>query len=217
MLGHRGSRLGISYPIIIKTQVEAIIMACISSTKAGIDVVPKIMLPLISDVNEFIYLKNIIRDEITKILEKEDIKIKYYIGSMVETPRACLIMDDLAKEVDFISFGTNDLTQMTYGLSRDDFSSFIGDYNRIGIFNDNPFSILDTKGVGYLMKYAVNVSRKINSKMDIGICGEHACDQKAIEFCYNNGFDYVSCNPYKIPVAKLIIAKLEIKKRITLK
>jgi len=207
MLGHRGCRLAISFPEITEMQVEAILTATAKLIKEGKNPNPEIMVPLISNVNEFNHQKKIVKKIAKKIELKYKIKIKYKLGTMIELPRACLTADAIAKAVDFFSFGTNDLTQTTFGFSRDDIGSFIQDYFDNNILHDDPFKTIDINGVGQLVKIATNKGRKENKKIKIGVCGEHGGDPKSIYFFDNLGLDYVSCSPYRIPIARLSAAK----------
>ncbi len=207
MLGHRGCRLAISYPEITKMQVEAILMATMKLIKEGQNPNPEIMIPLVSGVREFVHQKKIIQEIAKKIETKHKIKINYQIGTMIELPRACLTADQIAKEAEFFSFGTNDLTQTTFGFSRDDIGSFIQHYFDNQIFAEDPFKSIDLDGVGQLIKGAVLKGRKIKKNLKIGICGEHGGDPKSIKFCGEIGLNYVSCSPYRIPIARLCAAK----------
>ena len=207
MLGHRGCRLAISYPEITQMQVEAILMATMKLIKEGKDPRPEIMIPLVSGPNEFIHQRNLVKQIAKKIEKKNKIKINYKIGTMIELPRACLTADQIAKEADFFSFGTNDLTQTTFGFSRDDIGSFIQHYFDNNILKEDPFKTIDINGVGQLIKDAVLKGRKSKPKLKIGICGEHGGDPKSIKFCGEIGLNYVSCSPYRIPIARLSAAK----------
>ncbi len=213
MMGHRGCRLSITYPEIAKMQTRAIIEAAIEVKRKGIDVFPEIMIPLVGEVNELKYLKEIILNTIEDIFKKENIKIKYLIGKMIEIPRGAITADKIAKEADFFSFGTNDLTQMTYGFSRDDATKFLNDYYDKKILKINPFEKLDTEGVGYLIQTAAKKGLESNPKLELGVCGEQGADPESIEFLINNGIDYVSCSPYRIPIAKLAAAQAVIRKK----
>jgi pyruvate,orthophosphate dikinase len=210
MLGHRGCRLGITFPEIYQMQAEAIIRAALSVVLEGVNVVLEIMVPLISDVNEFIVVKKLIQET----LLKNDInqQIKYSIGTMIELPRAALQAGAIAKEVDFFSFGTNDLTQTTFGISRDDIGSFMPHYLFDKIFASNPFVHLDVDGVGELMHIACERGLKSNKHLKFGVCGEHAGDPDSIKFFHKIGVEYVSCSPYRIPIAKIALAKIAIQK-----
>ncbi len=213
MMGHRGCRLAITYPEIALMQTTAIIEAAIAVTKEGYTVYPELMIPLVGDVNEYLYLKNIIIEAINQIFDSYKMKIDYEIGTMIETPRGVVESDKLAKEASFFSFGTNDLTQMTYGFSRDDAGSFLEDYYEKGIFKQDPFKTIDTEGVGKLLIVATSLAKKANPNIELGICGEHGGDPKSIEFFNKIGLDYVSCSPYRVPVATLAAARAVIKER----
>jgi len=207
MLGHRGCRLSISFPEITEMQVEAIFMACIKLMKEKKNPNPEIMIPLISTINEFNYQKKIVTKIAQKIEDKYNVKLKYKVGTMIELPRACLTADAIAEKADFFSFGTNDLTQTTFGFSRDDVGSFIQTYFDNNILTEDPFKTLDVNGVGLLIKQAVKKGRKVKENLKIGICGEHGGDPRSIGFCHDIGLNYVSCSPFRIPIATLSAAK----------
>ena len=211
MMGHRGCRLLITYPEITIMQTQAVIEAAINASIKGIKVKPEIMIPLVSNEKELIYISNIIRETADKIISTKKVKIKYSIGSMIETPRAASTTETLAKYAEFFSFGTNDLTQMTFGFSRDDSSKFINTYYDKNILAEDPFVTIDKFGVGKLVKSAIVYAKKTNPKIDLGICGEHAADEKSIEFFNEIGLNYISCSPYRIPLAKLAAAQAAIK------
>ena len=212
MLGHRGCRLAVTYPEIYEMQVKAIIEAAIIvNEKTGSDIVPEIMVPLVGEIKEFQYNKKIIIQTIEQVLEDKGAEIQYLIGTMIEVPRATLTADEIAKEAEFFSFGTNDLTQMTYGYSRDDAGKFIKEYRDRNILSRDPFQSIDTKGVGKLMEIASQLGREVKPNMKIGICGEHGGDPDSIEFCAILGLDYVSCSPYRVPIARLAAAQAAIK------
>ena len=211
MMGHRGCRLSITYPEIAVMQTTAVISAAINVAKKGIKVKPEIMIPLIGDTNELKYVKNIVTHTAEQIIKQTGVNIDYMVGTMIEIPRATLIADELASITDFFSFGTNDLTQMTYGFSRDDAGKFLNDYYDKRIFERDPFKSIDQKGVGKLVDLAANLGRKANPKIELGICGEHAGDPDSIEFCNNIGLNYVSCSPYRVPTARLAAAIAAIK------
>lgn len=213
MMGHRGCRLMITYPEIAIMQTKAIMEAIILLKQDKKDITPEIMIPLVVDSQEFEFVKKIIDDTAYKIMRDHSVSIKYEVGTMMETPRACLTADQIAHAASFFSFGTNDLTQLTYGFSRDDSGKFLNEYYKNKIFNDNPFANIDEHGVGNLMKLAVENSKKIRPKISLGICGEHGGNLKSIQFCYELGLDYVSCSPYRIPIAKLAAAQAKIKKK----
>jgi len=211
MLGHRGCRLGITYPEIYEMQVRAILKAGIECHNKGINVKPEIEVPLVSDVEELKTVKKMI----SKVADElgEEIKFKYKVGTMVELPRACLTADKIAKEAEFLSFGTNDLTQTTYGLSRDDGGKFLQLYMENGIMPEDPTVTIDRDGVGALMRTCVSLARKEKENIEIGICGEHGGDPRSVEFCHEIGLDYVSCSPYRVPIARLAAAQAVIKER----
>lgn len=210
MMGHRGCRLGISYPEISKMQVRAITEAACELIKQGEKVVPEIMVPLIGEVSEMKWLKDQLIPIITETIKKYAVTMDYQIGTMIEIPRAALTADQIATEADFFSFGTNDLTQMSFGFSRDDAGKFLKDYLNKKILPEDPFKTLDTVGVGKLMEMAVKLGRGVNSQLNIGICGEHGGDPATIKFCHKIGLDYVSCSPYRVPVARLSAAQAAI-------
>ena len=211
MMGHRGCRLAVTYPEIAVMQTKAVIEAAIILEKENIKATPEIMIPLIGDVNELKYVKNIIKEEADKLINEANSHIEYKIGTMIELPRACLIADSIAKEAEFFSFGTNDLTQLTYGFSRDDASKFLKDYYSKNIFESDPFATIDEEGVGSLVKMAVDKGKSVRKDISLGICGEHGGDPKTIDFCNRVGLTYVSCSPYRIPVARLAAAQAAIK------
>lgn len=213
MLGHRGCRLAVTYPEIYNTQARAIIEAAIQCEKEGIKVKPEIMIPLIIGVGELKFVKNNIKAEINKVFEEQGIKVEYKIGTMMETPRACLLADEIAGEAEFFSFGTNDLTQTTMGLSRDDSVKFMDEYHEHGIFKLEPFASIDVRGVGKLVKLGVELGKKANPELEIGICGEHGGDPKSINFFEETGLDYVSCSPFRVLVAIVAAAQSHIKSK----
>jgi pyruvate,orthophosphate dikinase len=213
MLGHRGSRLGISYPEIYKSQARAILEAACALRKQGVKAVPEIMLPLIGDKKEFDFLAAEIRSVAKEVFAEMGARVPFTIGTMVEVPRACVMANEIAKSAEFFSFGTNDLTQMTYGLSRDDSAKFLADYVNRGIYKKDPFQELDASGVGDLMRMAIERGRKSNKKLKIGICGEHGGDPASVKACHRLGLDYVSCSPYRIPVARLAAAQASIESK----
>jgi pyruvate, orthophosphate dikinase len=211
MLGHRGCRLGITFPEIYEMQAVAIFEAAVAATKeTGAAVAPEIMVPLIATKREFDILKEMVDRIGREIMEREGVTVPYSVGTMIELPRAALMADEIAKSAEFFSFGTNDLTQTTYGLSRDDAASFIGAYQRMGIFENDPFVTLDTVGVGALIKIAVERGRATRPNLKLGICGEHGGDPASIRFCHEIGLDYVSCSPYRVPIARLAAAQAEL-------
>ena len=210
MLGHRGCRLGIAYPEITEMQARAILEATAELTKEGINILPEIMIPLVGTVTEYTDQESIIRKVAEDIEKQYSLTLKYLVGTMIELPRACLTADEIAQHAEFFSFGTNDLTQTTYGFSRDDIGSFLPDYLDRNILSEDPFQSLDVNGVGKLVSMAVKLGRDINSSLKIGICGEHGGDPNSIHFCKNNGLDYVSCSPYRVPIARLSAAQAEL-------
>ncbi len=207
MLGHRGCRLAVSYPEIAEMQTEAIIGAALQAEAEGITVLPEIMVPLISEVKELAYLNGFIKATADRLIKESGRDLKYWVGTMIEIPRACLTADKVAEEADFFSFGTNDLTQMTYGLSRDDAGKILEAYYQAGIFETDPTAHLDREGVGQLMATAVELGRKAKPELELGICGEHGGDPYSVEFCQIVGLDYVSCSPYRVPIARLSAAQ----------
>ena len=213
MMGHRGCRLDVTYPEIAKMQTRAIIEAALEVKSEGIDVKPEIMIPLICDENEIKYVKNIIVQTADEIIKESNQTLEYSVGTMIEIPRAALTADKIAKHAEFFSFGTNDLTQMTYGFSRDDAGKFLNDYYKKGIFESDPFSKIDREGVGSLMKIGVELGRKTRPNIKLGICGEHGGEASSIEFCEILGLDYVSCSPYRVPSARLAAAIAAIKNK----
>lgn len=213
MMGHRGCRLGITYPEITRMQARAIIEAACNVKKEGIKVIPEIMIPLVGHVKEYTNQRDIIKEVADKVIKEKGVKLKYMIGTMIEVPRAAITADEIAKEAEFFSFGTNDLTQMTCGFSRDDAGKFLGFYVENKIYAKNPFSSLDNKGVGKLMEIAVKLGKKANPELEIGICGEHGGDPDSVKFCHKVGMDYVSCSPYRVPVARLAAAQAVLEKR----
>ncbi|MBP6062961.1 MAG: pyruvate, phosphate dikinase [Fusobacteriaceae bacterium] len=213
MLGHRGCRLAVTYPELYNSQSRALIEAAIECHQQGFKVQPEIMIPLIFGVTEFKYIRDNIKEEIEKVFTEYGMRIDYKIGTMMEVPRACLLADEIGAEAEFFSFGTNDLTQMTMGLSRDDSVKFIGDYNDKGILKFEPFSTIDTRGVGKLVKMGVELGRKGNPDLEIGICGEHGGDPRSIEFFESLKLDYVSCSPFRVLVAIVAAAQSYIKEK----
>ena len=211
MMGHRGLRLAITYPEIARMQTRAVIEAAINVNKEGLNVIPEIMIPLASDSKELKYVINIVKEEADKIIKENNSKLKYHVGTMIEIPRACLTADEIAKDAEFFSFGTNDLTQMTYGFSRDDAAKFLDEYYKKTIFDSDPFARLDQIGVGELVKIAIERGRSTNKKLHLGICGEHGGDPTTIEFCHRVGLDYVSCSPFRVPIARLAAAQAVLK------
>ena len=213
MMGHRGCRLSVTFPEICKMQTSAIIRAAIKVNGEHPDwnIVPEIMVPLIGEVKEFKFVKNVIVSTAEKIFEETGKKLDYLVGTMIEIPRAALLADEIAKEADFFSFGTNDLTQMTFGFSRDDAGAFLESYYQNKIYENDPFAKLDQHGVGKLVKLAAKLGREANPDIHLGICGEHGGDPSTVEFCHSIGLDYVSCSPFRVPIARLSAAQAAIK------
>ena len=211
MMGHRGCRLAVSYPEIAKMQTRAVMEAAINVNKEGIKVEPEIMIPLIGEVKELKFVREIVEETIEEIFKENNTKLKYSIGTMIEIPRAALTANEVAKYAEFFSFGTNDLTQMTYGFSRDDAGKFLTEYYKKQIFESDPFERLDQIGVGELVKIATEKGRKTRPNIKLGICGEHGGDPSTIDFCHRIGLNYVSCSPYRVPIARLAAAQAAIK------
>ena len=213
MMGHRGCRLAVTYPEIAVMQTKAVIKAAINVSKKHPDwnIVPEIMIPLVGEVKELKYVKKFVTDTADAVIKEAGSDLKYEVGTMIEIPRAALTADDIAKEADFFCFGTNDLTQMTYGFSRDDAGKFLNAYYDAKIFESDPFAKLDQTGVGKLMKMAIELGRPNNANMHVGICGEHGGDPSSVEFCHEIGLDYVSCSPFRVPIARLAAAQAAIK------
>lgn len=214
MLGHRGCRLAITYPEIAKTQARAIIEGAYEiKEEKGFDVVPEIMVPLVGNVEEFNYVKAQIEESVEEYLKDKELTVDYHIGVLLEVPRAALIADQLAKDCDFFSFGTNDLTQLIYGLSRNDTGDLIKEYIDKGMLSDDPFQVIDEEGVGEIMKIAIRKGRQTRQGLKLGICGEHGGNPKSIDFCHRAGLNYVSCSPYRVPVATIAAAQAAIRNR----
>ena len=215
MMGHRGCRLAVTYPEIAKMQTSAVIRAAINVKKAHPDwnVKPEIMIPLVGDIKELKYVKKFVVETADAEIAAAGSDLEYEVGTMIEIPRAALTADDIAKEADFFCFGTNDLTQMTYGFSRDDAGKFLNAYYDAKIFENDPFAKLDQVGVGKLMKMAIELGKPVNPSLHVGICGEHGGDPSSVEFCDSIGLDYVSCSPFRVPIARLAAAQAAIAKK----
>lgn len=211
MLGHRGCRLGITYPEITEMQVQAIMEAACELIKQKFDVKPEIMVPLVGKVEELKNQKEIIKKTAEEVMKKYNVKVDYMIGTMIEVPRAALTADEIAQEAEFFSFGTNDLTQMTLGFSRDDVAKFLPEYIQKGVYEKDPFAVLDQTGVGQLVKMAVEKGRNTRKDIKLGICGEHGGEPSSVEFCHRTGLNYVSCSPYRVPIARLAAAHAALK------
>jgi pyruvate,orthophosphate dikinase len=216
MLGHRGCRLCITYPEILEMQVRAIIEAAIEVQKGGVKVIPEIMIPLVLDKKELGILEQATRRVADDLIKKAGVKLPYLVGTMIELPRAALLADEIAEVAEFFSYGTNDLTQTTMGLSRDDAGRFLPDYvdeKKAGVFTADPFQSLDQKGVGMLMKWGTEKGRKTRSKLKIGICGEHGGDADSVKFCHEIGLDYVSASPFRVPISRLAAAQVVVEEK----
>ena len=211
MMGHRGCRLAVTYPEIARMQTRAIIKAAINVNKKGIKVDPEIMIPLTCESKEYNFVKKIVVETADAELKAAGVELHYLVGTMIEIPRACLVADEIAANADFFCFGTNDLTQMTFGFSRDDSGKFMNSYYDHKIFENDPFARLDRKGVGKLMKMAIDLGKPVNPKLHVGICGEHGGDPTSVEFCHELGLDYVSCSPFRVPIARLAAAQAAIR------
>ena len=213
MMGHRGCRLAVTYPEIAKMQTRAVMEAAIEvKAEKGYDVVPEIMIPLVGEKKELKFVKNIVVETAEQVKKEKNSDIQYHVGTMIEIPRAALMADEIAEEAEFFSFGTNDLTQMTFGFSRDDAGKFLGDYYKNKIYESDPFARLDQSGVGQLVQMAAEKGRKTRPDIKLGICGEHGGDPSSIEFCHKVGLTYVSCSPFRVPIARLAAAQAAIKK-----
>ena len=215
MMGHRGCRLSVTYPEIAAMQTRAIIKAAIAvkARHADWNIVPEIMIPLVGDVKELKFVKDVVVKTADEEIAAAGTELKYEVGTMIEIPRAALTADDIAKEAEFFCFGTNDLTQMTFGFSRDDAGKFLPSYYSNKIYESDPFARLDTTGVGRLMDTAVKLGKSTRPTLHCGICGEHGGDPSSIEFCHSIGLDYVSCSPFRVPIARLAAAQAAIKEQ----
>jgi pyruvate,orthophosphate dikinase len=215
MLGHRGCRLGITYPEITEMQARAIFEAAVKVYQKGKTVIPEVMIPLVGNVKELEHQKALVVKVAEEVIGKAGLtgKLKYMVGTMIEIPRAALTAEQIAKEAEFFSFGTNDLTQTTLGISRDDYIKFNKHYEDLKIFTADPFAVLDQGGVGRLIEQAVKLGREARPDLEVGICGEHGGEPSSVAFCYNVGMDYVSCSPYRVPIARLAAAQAAIRKQ----
>jgi pyruvate,orthophosphate dikinase len=214
MLGHRGCRLGITYPEIYEMQVRAIMEAACAAKKRGVKVLPEIMIPLAGKREELSILDQMARRVCNEVIRRTGVKVKYLVGTMIEIPRAALTADEIAGVAEFFSFGTNDLTQMTLGFSRDDAGSFLPDYLGKGIYAADPFQTVDITGVGQLMEMGIRKGRSVRKNLKIGICGEHGGDPDSVMFCHRIGMDYVSCSPFRVPIACLAAAHAVLEERV---
>ena len=211
MMGHRGCRLSVTYPEIARMQTRAVIEAAIEVSKEkGFEIVPEIMVPLVGDKKELKFVKDVIVETAEKVKAEKNSNLVYHIGTMIEIPRAALLANEIAEEAEFFSFGTNDLTQMTFGFSRDDAGKFLVDYYKSKIYESDPFAKLDQNGVGQLIEMAVTKGRSQRPNLKIGICGEHGGDPSSVAFCHKVGMDYVSCSPFRVPIARLAAAQAAI-------
>ena len=211
MMGHRGCRLAVTYPEIAKMQTRALMEAAIEvKAEEGYDIVPEIMIPLVGEVKELKFVKDIVIETAEQVKKEKGSDMEYHIGTMIEIPRAAITADEIAKEAEFFSFGTNDLTQMTFGFSRDDAGKFLGAYYERKIYEQDPFAKIDQKGVGKLVKMAVDLGKSTRPNIKLGICGEHGGDPSSVEFCHNAGLTYVSCSPFRVPIARLAAAQAAI-------
>jgi pyruvate,orthophosphate dikinase len=213
MLGHRGCRLGNTYPEITEMQTRAIIEAALNLKEKGIKTYPEIMIPLTGTLAEMKMQEDIVRKTVEEVFAERNNKIDYLVGTMIETPRAALVANEIAKSAEFFSFGTNDLTQMTFGYSRDDAGKFLPVYLNKGLLKDDPFQVLDQEGVGQLVEMGTKKGRQTNEKLKVGICGEHGGEPSSVEFCHNAGMNYVSCSPFRVPVARLAAAHAALKEK----
>ncbi|GHU57961.1 pyruvate, phosphate dikinase [Clostridia bacterium] len=211
MMGHRGCRLAVTYPEIAAMQTRAVIKAALAVNKRGMSVIPEIMIPLVGEIKELQFVKNVVVNTANAVMAHEGTTIEFKVGTMIEIPRAALTADEIAKEAEFFSFGTNDLTQMTFGFSRDDAGKFLSSYYEKNIYESDPFARLDQKGVGKLVKMAAELGRATRPDIKLGICGEHGGDPSSVEFCHSVGLSYVSCSPYRVPVARLAAAQAALK------
>ncbi len=207
MLGHRGCRLGITFPEVYEMQVRAIIEAACTVKSEGIDVHPEIMIPLTGHVTEMSITEELAKRIANEVISEKGVKLNYMVGTMIELPRACLVADQIAEHAEFFSFGTNDLTQTTYGLSRDDVRNFMPTYLERDIYKVDPFVSIDQEGMGQLLEMAVKKGRATRPKLKVGICGEHGGESESVEFCHRHGFNYVSCSPFRVPIARLAAAR----------
>jgi len=207
MLGHRGCRLGITYPEITEMQARAIFEAAVKVAKEGVKVFPEIMIPLTSGIKEMKNQADIVNRVAKEVFEQSETTVEYLVGTMIELPRAALVANEIAEEAQFFSFGTNDLTQTTFGFSRDDINKFLPAYLSEGIFKQDPFAVLDREGVGQLVKMATEKGRSTRPNLKVGICGEHGGEPSSVEFCHQVGLNYVSCSPYRVLTARLAAAQ----------
>jgi pyruvate,orthophosphate dikinase len=212
MMGHRGVRLGVTYPEVSRMQIKAIFESAAELSKAGKKPYPEIMIPVVCDVKEIEFQQQIVNEVYAEVCKKTGVKkIRYMFGTMIEIPRAALVAGEIAKVAEFFSYGTNDLTQMTFGFSRDDIGGFVPDYISKKILPGDPFQSIDQTGVGELIKIGIERGRKTRKNLEVGICGEHGGEPASIEFCHKVGMDYVSCSPFRVPIARLAAAQAVVK------
>jgi pyruvate, phosphate dikinase len=210
-MGHRGCRLSVTYPEIAEMQTRAVIEAAIEvRQETGLEIIPEIMIPLVGETRELAYVKSFVVETAKKVMEEKGMEIPYLVGTMIEIPRAALTADEVATEAEFFSFGTNDLTQMTFGFSRDDAGKFLDDYYKKKIFESDPFARVDQNGVGKLVKMAVELGKQTRPNIKLGVCGEHGGDPSSIEFFHKVGLQYVSCSPFRVPIARLAAAQAKL-------
>ena len=210
-MGHRGCRLAVTYPEIARMQTRAVMEAAIEvKAEKGYDIIPEIMIPLVGEKKELKFVKDVVVETAEQVKAEKGSDMQYHIGTMIEIPRAALLADEIAEEAEFFSFGTNDLTQMTFGFSRDDAGKFLDAYYKAKIYESDPFARLDQNGVGQLVAMAVEKGRQVRPDIKLGICGEHGGDPSSIEFCHKNGLNYVSCSPFRVPIARLAAAQAAI-------
>jgi pyruvate,orthophosphate dikinase len=214
MIGHRGCRLAVTWPEIYEIQVQAIVEAACHLARAGIRVAPEIMIPIVGVEEELKLMRELTVETAERVMKAQGVRVNYTVGTMIELPRACIIADDIAQHADFFSFGTNDLTQTTYGISRDDSNHFLPVYLEKGVVEVDPFVKLDQEGVGGLMRIGVAKGRSVKPALKIGICGEHGGEPSSVEFCHREGLDYVSCSPYRVPIARVAAAQAVLRENI---
>ena len=215
MMGHRGCRLSVTYPEIAEMQTRAVIEAAIEvRQETGLEIIPEIMIPLVGETRELAYVKSFVVETAKKVMEEKGMEIPYLVGTMIEIPRAALTADEVATEAEFFSFGTNDLTQMTFGFSRDDARKFLEDYYKKQIFESDPFARVDQNGVGKLVKMAVELGKQTRPNIKLGVCGEHGGDPSSIEFFHKVGLQYVSCSPFRVPIARLAAAQAKAEQQL---
>jgi pyruvate,orthophosphate dikinase len=213
-MGHRGCRLAVTYPEIARMQTRALMEAAIEvHDEEGYDIEPEIMIPLVGEKKELKFVKDVVVEEAEKVKAERKSDIKYHIGTMIEIPRAAVTADQIAEEAEFFSFGTNDLTQMTFGFSRDDAGKFLDSYYANKIYEQDPFAKLDQTGVGYLIRTAVEKGKSTRPNLELGICGEHGGEPSSIEFCHEVGLNYVSCSPFRVPIARLAAAQAHLRQK----